>query len=355
MKRKNSPLSVARLVLVVLALAIAAISFAGCEGLPPEIQEILGGSGGAIIGGIGQMPNDNTGDGGKDNTSDVPGYEEDDVCHHSGLELVKEIMPDCVNGGRIQHYRCNECGRVFFDADATVEITDFNDAVISATGHNDLKLFDYTAPTCEREGNIKYYMCLACGQLFLDADAVSMIEDISYTVISDLGGAHDYDNDCDESCNICGETRYTEHIYDSLCDSECSVCHEARFDGDNHKYAYSCSKECYICGFEREAEEHLYYHPCDKYCDRCYEEREAAEHVYSNICDADCNVCHLPREVEGHSYDYDCDPFCNKCGTQRYGVIHLYDDDCDAICNVCSFERAVNHFYDNSCDGTCNA
>ena len=44
MKHTNSRFVVARLVLVVLTLAIAVFSLASCEGLPPEIQGLLGGN-----------------------------------------------------------------------------------------------------------------------------------------------------------------------------------------------------------------------------------------------------------------------------------------------------------------------
>ena len=44
MKRTNSTLVVARLMLIVLTLAIAVFSFASCESLPPELQGLLGGN-----------------------------------------------------------------------------------------------------------------------------------------------------------------------------------------------------------------------------------------------------------------------------------------------------------------------
>ena len=44
MKHANSRFVVARLVLVVLTLAITVFTFASCEGLPPELQGILGGN-----------------------------------------------------------------------------------------------------------------------------------------------------------------------------------------------------------------------------------------------------------------------------------------------------------------------
>ena len=44
MKHKNSRFVVARLVLIIMTLAITVFTFASCEGLPPELQGILGGN-----------------------------------------------------------------------------------------------------------------------------------------------------------------------------------------------------------------------------------------------------------------------------------------------------------------------
>ena len=44
MKHTNSRFVVARLVLIILTLAITVFSFASCEGLPPELQGLLGGN-----------------------------------------------------------------------------------------------------------------------------------------------------------------------------------------------------------------------------------------------------------------------------------------------------------------------
>ena len=106
---------------------------------------------------------------------------------------------------------------------------------------------------------------------------------------------HSYDNDCDSTCNDCGETRETSHTYDNDCDAECNVCGEERTVGD---------------------------------------------HKYDNDCDAECNVCGEERTVGDHKYDNNCDTKCNICGKTRT-ITHTYDNDCDAICNICGASRAM--------------
>ena len=42
------------------------------------------------------------------------------------------------------------------------------------------------------------------------------------------GHNHAYDNGCDTTCNVCGETRETEHTYDNACDTTCNECGKTR-------------------------------------------------------------------------------------------------------------------------------
>ena len=43
-----------------------------------------------------------------------------------------------------------------------------------------------------------------------------------------IGHEHAYDNGCDTTCNVCGETRETKHSYDNACDTTCNECGETR-------------------------------------------------------------------------------------------------------------------------------
>ena len=127
---------------------------------------------------------------------------------------------------------------------------------------------------------------------------------------------HQYDNDCDTTCNVegCGYVRETTHVYDNCDDTQCNVCQA---------------------------------------------ERTAVEHTYDNACDKECNVCKEMREVEDHHYgdavtveptcgeDGSVKKSCTECG-YTYTVEplpatgeHVYDDDNDVECNVCRYEREL--------------
>ena len=130
---------------------------------------------------------------------------------------------------------------------------------------------------------------------------------------------HAYDNACDTTCNICGETRTVgAHVYDNACDTTCNV-----------------------CGAVRTVDAHVYDNDCDTTCNVCGATRTVGAHVYDNACDATCNVCGATRTPADHVYDDCADDTCNVCGATRVAPGHVYDDKYDSDCNVCGATRDV--------------
>jgi len=77
----------------------------------------------------------------------------------------------------------------------------------------------------------------------------------SYNGYGDLACAHSYDNDCDPSCNSCGETRPVSHTYSGACDSTCDSCNYTRTTSVKHSFGvYSRADDtyhyrtCAVCG-----------------------------------------------------------------------------------------------------------
>ena len=196
---------------------------------------------------------------------------------------------------------------------------------------------------------------------------------------------HEYDNACDATCNLCGETRDTSHTYTDVCDATCNVCGAERvaphafeevwsLDDDTHWH------ECTNCDAVTATEAHVFDHACDTICNVCGATREIT-HTYDNACDTACNVCGATREIT-HTYTDVCDPMCNVCGDVRVAphafaqtwssnatnhwhacancaaatdvAAHAYDNACDTTCNVCEYVREITHTYDNACDTACN-
>ena len=141
--------------------------------------------------------------------------------------------------------------------------------------------------------------------------------------------AHDYDDDADTTCNICGYVRTVT-----------PPAHEHRYgdwskDGTNH------------------------WHECtDAACPNQSESiKDKAAHIYDNDADTTCNICGYVRTVtppvhehrygdwskDGTNHWHECtDAACpNRNESITDKAAHDYDDDADTTCNVCGYVRTV--------------
>lgn len=94
------------------------------------------------------------------------------------LSKVEERPATCESEGSIEYYQCEDCSKLFRDADGVEEIT-LDDVRLEKLSHSIIKMQAKPA-TCESEGNIEYYQCENCNKLFRDADGLEEItaEDI---------------------------------------------------------------------------------------------------------------------------------------------------------------------------------
>ena len=93
---------------------------------------------------------------GYDNVATI--YCDFDICVPT---LIESVAPGCEAAGKEAYYRCEDCGKCFEDADATVEIADIDTwGVIAATGH-DYKAVT-TKATLSANGKIEN-ICNTCG------------------------------------------------------------------------------------------------------------------------------------------------------------------------------------------------
>ena len=88
--------------------------------------------------------------------------------------------PDCENGGYTTH-TCSACGHSYTDDET------------AALGHTE-EVNDAVAPTCTETGLTEGVACYECGEVLIAQSTVD---------VSD----HEYDNDEDASCNLCGDVR----------------------------------------------------------------------------------------------------------------------------------------------------
>ena len=196
---------------------------------------------------------------------------------------------------------------------------------------------------------------------------------------------HVYDDDADTTCNICGYVRTVtppahEHRYGDWSHDETDHWHECSDEGCTnraesikdkaaHDYDNEQDTTCSVCGYERTvtppAHEHSYgdwekdsdghWQTCTQ--SGCNAQTEKVGHSYDDDTDTTCNVCGYERTVtppaHEHSYGdwskdgtnhwHECtDAACpNQPESIKDTEAHIYTDDADTTCNVCGYVRTV--------------
>lgn len=93
------------------------------------------------------------------------------------LELVPEVKASCEKPGHIAYYKCTDdgCDKLFRDKFGREPVT-ADETIIPATGHAIAEV-PAKAPTCEEDGYEAHYKCNNCGALFSDADGKHKISE----------------------------------------------------------------------------------------------------------------------------------------------------------------------------------
>lgn len=187
--------------------------------------------------------------------------------------------------------------------------------------------------------------------------------------------AHDYGNDQDETCNICGYEREVvhQHTFQWLFSSaaghwkECIFCGVKVTSVEPHVYGNDQDVTCNVCDYVRQpphahdfgpgwkSDAFAHWQECS-----CGEKTTAQAHSYADEQDPTCNVCGYVRELS-HTHDFgpgwESDAFshwhkCSSCGARDAEAAHSYGDDQDTTCNICGYVRDLSHThtYSNSWD-----
>ena len=179
------------------------------------------------------------------------------------LEEVGAVAPECEKDGIVKHYTCTKCNELFSDEDGTNEIT-AADTVDPATGH-DLKRTEAVEENCEEDGNIEYYTCGNCGNIYSDEDATEEIE-LEDTVIEATGHSYgDWIIDTDAGCLEAG----SKHKECANCDSEVPGTIEAT--GHDLKRTEAVEENC-------EEDGNIEYYTCGN-CGNIYRDAGAEEEI----------------------------------------------------------------------------
>lgn len=192
---------------------------------------------------------------------------------------------------------------------------------------------------------------------------------------------HSYDNGCDTSCNICGASRTAVHSWNAgkvtkepSCTEKgsktltCTVCGETKTESVNatgHTYSNDCDATCNSCGEQRSvthsysnkwsSDKNQHWHACGV----CGAKKDEAKHTPGAAATTQtpqtCTVCgYVLQPALGHTHNYEETwtkdvighwHACTSCDEIQDFENHVYDSDCDATCDTCGHIRAAEHTY----------
>ena len=119
-----------------------------------------------------------------------------------GVEHHEAIEAGCHYTGMAAYWYCANCDVFYADADCTI-VTNYKSLMIPALQAS-AEYVPAKAATCTENGNVEYWVCYECEQVWADA-ALTQLTNIKNVQIGYTG--HTYDNDVDVNCNVCGKTR----------------------------------------------------------------------------------------------------------------------------------------------------
>uniref|UniRef100_UPI00359C8954 S-layer homology domain-containing protein n=1 Tax=Faecalicatena contorta TaxID=39482 RepID=UPI00359C8954 len=261
-------------------------------------------------------------------------------------------------------------------AEYTVVATDNAGNETTATVRTYRRHHEHSYGDWSKDGTSHWHECT-------DADCPDRDESITDKA------AHVYTDDADTTCDVCGYERTVtppthEHSYGDwskdgtshwheCTDNDCPDRGESIKDKAAHDYTDDADTTCNVCGYERTvtppSHEHSYgdwrkdgtshWHECtDDDCPNRNESiKDKAAHDYTDDADTTCDVCGYERTVtppthehsygdwrkDGTSHWHECTD--NDCPDRNESIkdkaAHDYTDDADTTCNVCGYERTV--------------
>ena len=95
------------------------------------------------------------------------------------------IEPGCHYNGRIAYWYCAECDQ-FWQDEALTQLTNSKNVILPATGSDKLQHVEAKAPTATENGNVEYWFCGECEQVWVD-EALTQLSNLKNVIVPATG------------------------------------------------------------------------------------------------------------------------------------------------------------------------
>ncbi len=162
---------------------------------------------------------------------------------HKVLNTISGTAPDCETDGRVEYYMCS-CGNFFFDSECTNKIDNMNETVIPATGHTEETVEGKDA-TCAETGLTDGKKCTVCGETTVAQEEIPAKGHTEETVEGKDATCTEAGLTEGKKCSACGETTVAQEEIPAKGHTEETV---AGKDATCTEAGLTNGKKCTVCG-----------------------------------------------------------------------------------------------------------
>lgn len=259
----------------------------------------------------------------------------------------------CHSNGCIEHWICYTCEQVWQD-EALTQLTNIKNVILPATGEGLLVHMDAVAPGCHYTGIVEHWICYECNGVWTD-EALTQVSNVKSVIIPELGADVIHVDAKAPTCNELGNIEYwycetCEQVWQDEARTQLTNFMNVKLGTIDHEYFYACDAHCMNCGeLTNEDAAHTIKHidaveaTCQSmgnleywYCEICgnvwtdealtqqsnrFNVVTFVDHEYFYACDAHCMNCgELTNPEAAHNVEYHAAvvPTCQNDGFQEY-------------------------------------
>ncbi len=169
----------------------------------------------------------------------------------TGGEVVhfEAVEPTCHYDGNIEYWVCYTCEQVWAD-EALTQLTNIKNVVLPATG-GEVVHFEAIEPACHYNGNIEYWVCYECEQVWAN-EALTQLTNIKNVILPALGGEVVHVEATEPTCSTEGNIEYwycesCEQVWQNEELTQLTNFKNVKLGTSAHSYTYACDKNCALC------------------------------------------------------------------------------------------------------------